>query len=105
MSQEKFVVEVIPAPDGLKPTKEALDSLRSALSRKMLSKMQNEAVVCPVFSETIPFLNCMNCPNFIRRFKGKVYCRGENVKKPIRTRRTWASRPPYGAGTISPLGQ
>ncbi|MGC8631436.1 MAG: hypothetical protein ACP5T2_03320 [Thermoprotei archaeon] len=86
MAQEKYVVDVVSSPEGLKPSKQALESLKGALSKKMLSLMENEAVECPVFKETVPFLNCMACPNFIRRFKGKVFCKGDEIARP------WGSR-------------
>ncbi len=77
MADEKYLVDVITAPEGVKASSEALSSLKGVVSRKMLSSMQREAVNCPVMGRVVAFPDCMACPNFIRRIKGKVYCRGE----------------------------
>ncbi|MEM1567677.1 MAG: hypothetical protein QXI84_04290 [Thermofilaceae archaeon] len=46
------------------------------ISPKMLSKMRREAVDCPVLGREVPFVECYICPNFVRRVRGRVHCRG-----------------------------
>jgi len=47
------------------------------VSPKMLKKMKQEFVDCPVFKEKIHFVQCFVCPNFQSRVMGKVLCKGE----------------------------
>lgn len=47
------------------------------VSPKMLKKMKQEFVECPVFKEEIHFIQCFVCPNFQSRVMGKVLCKGE----------------------------
>mgnify|MGYP001772976676 CR=1 FL=1 len=47
------------------------------LSSKMLSRMKNEYVECPVLSKDVNFIECYVCSNFVSRITGKVYCKGE----------------------------
>jgi len=47
------------------------------VSPKMLKRMKEEAVDCPVFTQEIGFLQCYVCPNFFSRPVGKVFCKGE----------------------------
>ena len=47
------------------------------VSPKMLKKMKQEYVECPVIKENIQFIQCFICPNFQSRVMGKVFCKGE----------------------------
>lgn len=47
------------------------------VSPKMLKKMKEEDVDCPVFKKEIPFIQCFVCPNFQSRITGKVLCKGD----------------------------
>jgi len=47
------------------------------VSPKMLKKMKQEFVDCPVFKEKIHFVQCFVCPNFQSRVMGKVLCKGD----------------------------
>jgi len=47
------------------------------VSPKMLKKMKQEYVECPVFKADIHFIQCFVCPNFQSRVMGKVLCKGE----------------------------
>ncbi len=47
------------------------------VSPKMLKKMKQEYVDCPVLKEKIHFVQCFVCPNFQSRVMGKVLCKGE----------------------------
>ena len=50
------------------------------VSPKMLKKMKQEFVNCPVFKEEIQFIQCFVCPNFQSRVTGKVLCKGDPIK-------------------------
>ncbi len=47
------------------------------VSPKMLKKMKQEFVDCPVLKEKIHFIQCFVCPNFQSRVMGKVLCKGD----------------------------
>lgn len=47
------------------------------VSPKMLKRMKEEAVDCPVFKTEIGFIQCFVCPNFQSRITGKVLCKGD----------------------------
>ena len=50
------------------------------VSPKMLKKMKQEFVDCPVLKEDIQFVQCFVCPNFQSRVMGKVLCKGDSLK-------------------------
>ena len=50
------------------------------VSPKMLKRMKQEYVECPVFKEEIHFIQCFVCPNFQSRVMGEVFCKGEPLK-------------------------
>lgn len=47
------------------------------VSPKMLKRMKQEYVDCPVFEDQIHFIQCFVCPNFQSRIMGKVLCKGD----------------------------
>ncbi|MBI1829120.1 MAG: hypothetical protein HY222_02170 [Thaumarchaeota archaeon] len=47
------------------------------VSPKMLKRMKEEAVDCPVLKSEIGFVQCFVCPNFQSRVTGKVLCKGD----------------------------
>ena len=47
------------------------------VSPKMLKRMKEEAVDCPVLKEEVGFVQCFVCPNFQSRVTGKVLCKGD----------------------------
>jgi len=47
------------------------------VSPKMLKKMKQEYVDCPVLKADIHFVQCFVCPNFQSRVMGKVLCKGK----------------------------
>lgn len=49
------------------------------VSPKMLKRMKQEFVDCPVFKENIQFIQCFVCPNFQSRVTGKVLCKGDSI--------------------------
>jgi len=50
------------------------------VSPKMLKKMKQEFVECPVLKEDTHFIQCFVCPNFQSRVMGKVLCKGDSLK-------------------------
>ena len=49
------------------------------VSPKMLKRMKQEFVDCPVLKEDIQFIQCFICPNFQSRVTGKVLCKGDDL--------------------------
>ena len=49
------------------------------VSPKMLKRMKQEYVECPVLKEDIQFIQCFICPNFQSRVTGKVLCKGDDL--------------------------
>ncbi|WOV92571.1 MAG: hypothetical protein R1F52_05515 [Candidatus Nitrosoabyssus spongiisocia] len=47
------------------------------VSAKMLKKMKQEYVDCPVYNDKISFIQCFICPNFQSRVMGSVLCKGD----------------------------
>lgn len=78
MSEDtKYTVEVKQAEKALKASKESLQSLKGVVGGKQIARMKKEAVDCPVMKKTICFVECFACPNFLRRMKGAVHCKGD----------------------------
>ncbi|NND86321.1 MAG: hypothetical protein HKM23_03110 [Nitrosopumilus sp.] len=50
------------------------------VSPKMLKRMKQEYVDCPVLKEDTHFIQCFVCPNFQSRVMGKVFCKGDPLK-------------------------
>ncbi|MFY9300640.1 MAG: hypothetical protein WAO91_05575 [Candidatus Nitrosotenuis sp.] len=50
------------------------------VSPKMLKRMKEEYVECPVLKQDIHFIQCFVCPNFQSRVIGKVLCKGAPLK-------------------------
>jgi hypothetical protein len=49
------------------------------VSPKMLKRMKQEFVECPVLKEDIHFIQCFVCPNFQSRVMGQVLCKGNSL--------------------------
>ncbi len=47
------------------------------VSPKMLKRMKQEYVECPVLKADTQFIQCFVCPNFQSRVTGKVLCKGD----------------------------
>ena len=88
--ERKYEVEIISTEEKQKITKEIKAILQEqgmmdekgklklkGVSPKMLKKMKQEYVECPVFKENIQFIQCFVCPNFQSRVMGKVFCKGD----------------------------
>jgi hypothetical protein len=51
------------------------------VSPKMLKRMKQEHVDCPVLKAETAFIQCFVCSNFQSRVMGKVLCKGAPLKK------------------------
>ena len=51
----------------------------NGVSGKMLKRMKQEFVDCPVLKKEVQFVPCFICPNFLSRVTGKVLCKGDNL--------------------------
>ena len=49
------------------------------VSPKMLKRMKQEYVDCPVLNDEIQFIQCFVCPNFQSRVMGNVLCKGDKL--------------------------
>lgn len=50
------------------------------VSAKMLKRMKEEYVECPVLKQEVQFIQCFVCPNYQSRVMGKVLCKGAPLK-------------------------
>ena len=88
--ERKYEVDIILTEEKQKITKEMKVILQEqgmldekgklklkGVSPKMLKKMKQEYVECPVLKENIQFVQCFGCPNFQSRVMGKVFCKGD----------------------------
>ena len=49
------------------------------VSPKMLKRMKQEYVDCPVLNDEIQFIQCFVCPNFQSRVMGNGLCKGDKL--------------------------
>lgn len=49
------------------------------VSPKMLKRMKQEFVDCPVVEQKVQFVPCFVCPDFQSRVTGKVLCKGDKL--------------------------
>ena len=49
------------------------------VSPKMLKRMKQEYVDCPVLKRDVQFIPCFVCSNFQSRVTGKVLCKGDDL--------------------------
>ncbi len=75
----KYEIPVIPLEKSMRVPRKLTQELKGILSSKMIARMKKEAVDCPVLNKRVSFLQCYNCPNFVRRVKGIIYCRGHPI--------------------------
>jgi hypothetical protein len=73
---DKYLVDIFLPPKAIPTPKESLEMIKGAVKSKMLAKMKKEAVDCPVKLKKVSFVECFTCPNFNRRIRGKVGCKG-----------------------------
>jgi len=92
--EHKFEVEVKEAEKSQKLTDDVKAELKASgmmddkgklklkgVSPKMLKRMKQEYVDCPVLKSEASFIQCFVCPNFQSRVMGKVLCKGAPLKK------------------------
>jgi hypothetical protein len=90
--QFKYEVEIKSVDERQTLTKEVKEELKesgmmdekgklkiSGVSGKMLKRMKQEFVDCPVLKREVQFVPCFVCPNFLSRVTGKVLCKGDNL--------------------------
>ncbi len=73
---DKHLVDIFTPPKAIPSSKDSLEAIKGNVRGKMLAKMKKEAVDCPVKLKVVSFVECFTCPNFNRRIRGKVGCRG-----------------------------
>ncbi|MFB5614502.1 MAG: hypothetical protein ACE5RI_05315 [Candidatus Nitrosomaritimum yanchengensis] len=91
--ERKYEVEIQTTEEKQKLSKELKAELQDSgmmdekgklklkgVSPKMLKKMKQEFVDCPVLEDKIQFIQCFVCPNFQSRVMGKVFCKGDPLK-------------------------
>jgi len=91
--ERKYEVEIQTTEERQKLSKELKAELQDSgmmdekgklklkgVSPKMLKRMKQEFVECPVLEDKIQFIQCFVCPNFQSRVMGKVFCKGDPLK-------------------------
>ena len=91
--ERKYEVEIHTTEEKQKLSKELKAELQESgmmdekgklklkgVSPKMLKRMKQEFVDCPVLEDKIQFIQCFVCPNFQSRVMGKVFCKGDPLK-------------------------
>ena len=73
---DKYAVDVFIPPKAIPTPKDSLEAIKGAVKGKMLAKWKKEAVDCPVKLKKVSFVECFTCPNFNRRIRGRVGCKG-----------------------------
>ena len=75
MQDYRYELTVKEAEKPFRVSKELRKKL-AGISSKLISRMRREAVNCPVLGRDVSFVECYLCPNFVRRVRGVVHCRG-----------------------------
>ena len=91
--ERKYDVKILTTEDKVKFPDALKEQLKSSgmmdvkgklklkgVSPKMLKRMKQEFVECPVLKEDIQFVQCFICPNFQSRVMGEVLCKGDPIK-------------------------
>ena len=91
--ERKYDVKILTTEDKVKFPDALKEQLKSSgmmdvkgklklkgVSPKMLKRMKQEYVECPVLKEDIQFVQCFICPNFQSRVMGEVLCKGDPLK-------------------------
>ncbi|WP_299292180.1 hypothetical protein [Nitrosopumilus sp.] len=90
--EHKYEVEIKEREGRQKLPQEIKDELKASgmmddkgklklkgVSPKMLKRMKQEYVECPVLEGDTHFIQCFVCPNFQSRVTGKVLCKGDKL--------------------------
>jgi len=88
--EHKYEVDIMTTEERQKIPQEIKDELKASgmmdekgklklkgVSPKMLKRMKQEFVNCPVLKKDVQFIQCFVCPNFQSRVMGKVLCKGD----------------------------
>ena len=91
--ERKYEVEIQTTEEKQKLSKELKAELQESgmmdekgklklkgVSPKMLKRMKQEFVDCPVLKDKTQFIQCFVCPNFQSRVMGKVFCKGDPLQ-------------------------
>ncbi|MEM2902611.1 MAG: hypothetical protein QXO32_07790 [Candidatus Bathyarchaeia archaeon] len=78
----RYTLEVKRVEKAVRTPSGSVDALKGVVGGKMIARMKKEAVDCPVYGRTLAFLECFTCPNFVRRLKGQVHCKGDPLNNP-----------------------
>ena len=91
--ERKYEVEIQSTEERQKMSKELKAELQESgmmdekgklklkgVSPKMLKRMKQEFVDCPVMKDKVQFIQCFVCPNFQSRVMGQVFCKGDPLK-------------------------
>ena len=91
--EHKFEVEILEREGRQKLPQEIKDEMKSSGmmdekgklklkggSPKMLKRMKQEFIDCPVLKDEVHFIQCFVCPNFQSRVMGNVLCKGDSLK-------------------------
>ncbi|MBS7644745.1 MAG: hypothetical protein QW569_02735 [Candidatus Bathyarchaeia archaeon] len=78
--ENRYVINVIQVDKAIKIPKESLEALKGVLGARRVAKMKMEAVECPIRGKKLSFVECFSCPNFIRRVRGTIHCKGEPLR-------------------------
>jgi hypothetical protein len=81
MGEARYKVAVKVPEEPVKVSKERMSELRGVVKGALLTRMKREAVDCPLRSETVAFIECFTCDNFLRRVMGEVGCRGASIER------------------------
>jgi|GEM_PF-301114 len=81
-ADDKYLVDIFAPPKAIPSPKTSLEAIKGAVKGKMLARMKKEAVDCPVKLKKVSFVECFTCPNFNRRVRGKVGCKGLPLTPP-----------------------
>jgi len=82
MSKEyKYIIDINKVSTKVRFPKEVLKELKKSIKGNFLKNMKSETVICPLIGKSISFLYCYGkCSNFVRRVRGKLYCKGLPVQ-------------------------
>lgn len=76
-SDHKYEVEVVKLERALRVRRELKKKIEDMLGKSTVRKFAKDAVDCPVLGKRVSFIFCYACPNFVRRYRGVVHCRGD----------------------------
>ena len=79
--EAKYKLDIRKVEKAIKTRKDRTEGLKGVLGARRIAQMKREAVECPLLETTVSFIECFSCPNFIRRVKGVVHCKGRPLSR------------------------